>query len=256
VLSLFAAQAAVAIENARLYDDLVRADQLKALILDIASHDLRNPLTHVKSYVEMLAEGYIPKDDLPHAIEMMEQAVERMEALLDDLVELQRVEVDQEAEENVDLTALAREALEACRPEADAKGHRMRMVFDKEPLMVLGRRIQLRQAINNLVTNAIKYTPAGGSVTLAVEEETEEVRLRVADTGPGIAPEHLPHLFEPFYRAPQPEEGQVRGTGLGLSLVKRVAQRHGGHVWVESQVGVGSTFGFAIPKPKHPPQDD
>ena len=114
---------------------------------------------------------------------------------------------------------------------------------------MFGHQTQLRQAISNLVDNAIKYTPEGGTVTVGLALQGGRFAFRVTDTGYGISPQRQLRLFERFYRALEPETDHIPGTGLGLSLVKTVIERHGGEVWFESTLGEGSTFGFWLPVP-------
>ena len=112
---------------------------------------------------------------------------------------------------------------------------------------LLGARSELQSAVSNLVSNAVRYTPAGGRILVGWKEQGEELILSVSDTGPGIAPEHLPRLSERFYRVDRSRSRETGGTGLGLAITKHVAQRHGGSLRIESQLGVGSTFMLVLP---------
>jgi two-component system phosphate regulon sensor histidine kinase PhoR len=129
------------------------------------------------------------------------------------------------------------------------------LLFDTAPPWVLlGVRSELLSAISNLVSNAVRYTPAGGTIRVAWTRDAEQVILSVSDTGAGIAPEHLPRLSERFYRVDRSRSRETGGTGLGLAITKHVAQRHGGELRIESQVGKGSTFSLVLPTSRLQPQ--
>lgn len=242
---------------------LHRLSQLKSQVIRIASHDLRNPLQLASGFFHILLE------ELPPLTEMQANLAQRithhlktMEQLIDELLELERIETSGEhREELLDMAQLVQQAASEYRWQAEMKGLRFWTEVAQDISPVRGNHRMLIQAIGNLLDNAIKYTPEGGTITLRLWEENGEVVLTVQDTGVGIPLEALPHIFEHFYRARQPGTEHVSGTGLGLSLVQSIIREHHGRVWVESEgvPGKGSLFGIALPaagkEPENPPTD-
>jgi signal transduction histidine kinase len=215
-----------------------------------ASHELRTPLTSVKLRVEALRDwaGQDP-EVAPQFLAEIEGEVDRLARLADDLLDLSRVEANhgQHAREPVDLALLAEEARASFSVRAGRAGVALSVERDDGPLEAAGDEEQLRRLLTNLVDNAIKFTPAGGRVTLRLARTklgaAPAVKLEVADTGLGIAPEHLPHVFERFYRGePQRAAGQRRGSGLGLSLAGSIVAAHGGTITAESAPDQGTTM--------------
>ena len=237
---------------------LHRLSQLKSQVIRIASHDLRNPLQLASGFFHILLE------ELPPLTEMQANLAQRithhlktMERLIDELLELERVEVSGERpEELLDVGLLVQQAASEYRWQAEMKGLRLWTEITQDISPVRGNYRMLLRAIGNLLDNAIKYTPEGGTITLRLWEEGGEVILTVKDTGVGIPPEALPHIFEHFYRAHQPGTEHVSGTGLGLSLVQSIIREHHGRVWVESEgvPGKGSLFGIALPAAREQPE--
>jgi signal transduction histidine kinase len=133
------------------------------------------------------------------------------------------------------------------REQARTKEIVLQLDLPPELPLILGNHVRLDQVVSNLVGNAIKFTRKGGTVTVSAREEKDEVVVEVKDNGIGIAPEDQVHLFEKFYRISSEETSDIEGTGLGLTIVKSIVEAHGGRIWVKSQLGQGSTFGFALP---------
>lgn len=230
---------------------LHRLSQLKSQVIRIASHDLRNPLQLAGGFFQILLE------ELPPLTKMQEDLAGRvlhhlnaMERLIDELLELERIEVPEgRLRELVDMGQLVQQVVNEYRWQAEAKGLRLWTELSRGVSPVEGDRRMLCQAVGNLLDNAIKYTPEGGSITVRLWQEDGEVMLSVKDTGLGIPSEALPHIFEHFYRARQPGTEHISGTGLGLSLVQSIVHDHRGRVWAESEgiPGKGSTFYIALP---------
>lgn len=237
---------------------LHRLSQLKSQVIRIASHDLRNPLQLASGFFHVLLE------ELPQLTEMQADLARRvihhlktMEQLIDELLEIERIEISKEDQELLDMGQLVQQATGEYRWQAEMKGLRLwtEVIGDIPP--VRGNRQMLLRAISNLLDNAIKYTLPGGMIALRLWAEKGDVILTVKDTGMGIPPEALPHVFEHFYRARQPGTEHISGTGLGLSLVQSIVREHHGQVWVESEgiPGRGSLFGIALPAAEKQPEN-
>ena len=246
-----ASQAAVALRQSMLYSEVLELEKLKSEMIRMASHDLRNPLNNVMGYIELLAyslEADGPTPDQEQYLDNLRRSTRLMGALLEDLLTLERIESEREQGwTTFDFAGLVAEVVEEHRSGAELKHHTLTLNRPLESLPVHGSVTQVRQAIANLVGNAIKYTPEGGTVQVVLSCDGEQVQLKVIDNGYGISEERQGRIFERFYRAREPGTDHISGTGLGLSLVKTVIERHGGQVWFKSALGEGSTFGFWLP---------
>ena len=229
-------------------------DKMKSEFVATVSHDLRAPLTFIRGYVSMLSMVGPLNEKQREYVEKILNGIEQISRLVEDLLNLGRIEAGVGLEKKpCHLGALVVEAVDRMRAQAAAKGLTLRLEATEPAPVILGDATLLRQAVANLVDNAIKYTPSGGLVTVGLRTTEDEVLISVKDTGIGIAPEDQVRLFEKFYRIRRKETGEVQGTGLGLAIVKSIVERHGGRVWVESALNQGSTFTIALPL--HPPED-
>ncbi|MFM8323033.1 MAG: ATP-binding protein [Chloroflexota bacterium] len=228
-------------------------NELRAFVAN-ASHELRTPLTVVKLRTEALREGALEDQDI--AIKFLtdiETEVDRLVRMVNDLLDLSRLEAGLVGSKRslMNLRSIAHEVFETFNIRAQRAS--VNLSLDVEPGLggLLGNEDQLRRVFYNLVENAIKYTPAGGQVEVLLRAgpNPNTLRMLVRDTGPGIPPEHLPHVFERFYRAETtaPKPGAVRGSGLGLAIAKSIVESHGGEIGVSSQVGNGTTFWVDLP---------
>ena len=213
------------------------------------SHELRSPLASIRSMVETLSGGAI--DDRRTAadfIARIEEDVHRMEALVSDLLELSRLESGQIALDvrPLSLRSIAEDTVAAFRDRSADRGVNIHIDMPGDLPLVSGESEKIRQVLTNLMDNALKFTPPRGSITLSALPDDRSVTARVSNTGDGIAPEHLPHLFERFYKVDRSRRDQ--GTGLGLAIVKHIVLAHGGEVEVESRLGEGATFTFTLPR--------
>jgi len=224
-----------------------RVDAMRRDFIANVSHELRTPLTVVNGFLEMLIDAR-PEDEATrqHHLQLMQEQAQRMHRLVEDLLTLSRLESSESplADEVVDVRQLVREV--AAEARALSQG-RHKIEVDLAPGFVLGSREELRSAFGNLVSNAIRYTPDGGNIKLTWRESAEGGRFEVADTGIGIAPEHIARLTERFYRVDKSRSRETGGTGLGLAIVKHVLMRHDGHLDVQSEMGQGSTFAAVLP---------
>ncbi len=225
---------------------LKHLDRLKNEFVAVVSHDLRTPLSNIHGYAEVL-EKMVEGEALEYAEQIRIQS-ERTARLVEELLDLGKIESGIEAvREPCCLRQLIVEAVQAASFQAESSDVVLRMDVTASCGPVEGNPLRLRQALDNLIGNAIKYTPVGGTITVRAWEAERQVTVLVQDSGVGIPRESLPRIFEKFYRVPAPEGGRIPGTGLGLAIVKAVVEQHGGQVWVESEVGRGSTFGFSLP---------
>jgi two-component system, OmpR family, phosphate regulon sensor histidine kinase PhoR len=230
--------------------DLRRLENLRKEFVANVSHELKTPLASIKAYAETLRLGAI--HDAEHClgfIERIEEQAERLHQLILDLLQLARVEAGKEVFDfrDVSLDHLARECLEQFAPAAAARTTSLEIAPEGPPLLVHADEEGLRTILQNLIDNALKYTPPGGRVRVFWRREGGHAVISVQDTGIGIATRDLARIFERFFRVDKARSREMGGTGLGLSIVKHLAQALGGDVAVESQEGVGSTFRVKIP---------
>jgi signal transduction histidine kinase len=217
------------------------------LIGDV-SHELRTPLTAIKGSMEALIDGVLPAE--PETFEQIYQEADRLQRLVNDLQELSRVEsgafkLDLQPLFLADLLKTVTIRLDRQYAE---KGVRLEIDIPSDLAEIMADADRLSQVLFNLVGNALQYTPAGGQVTVAVRRQGGEVQVSVKDTGIGIAAEHLPHVFDRFYRADLSRARVSGGSGIGLTIAKHLVEAHGGRIWAESLgEGKGSTFVFTLP---------
>jgi signal transduction histidine kinase len=220
--------------------------QARADVLGIVAHDLRNPLGAIAaSSALLLEEEELPTTQRRRMLEIMQRAARRMSRLIGDLLDATQLQAGRLSLDlsEIDARKVVREAEETFRPTAAERGiHLVSQAPDGE-CFVRADEGRLLQVIGNLVGNALKFTAAGGCVTLSARPSQLEVVFSVADNGPGIPQEHQAHLFDSFWQA---RNGDRRGVGLGLSITRELVTAFGGRLWVESSVGAGSTFSFAL----------
>jgi len=223
-------------------------DEMKSEFVATVSHDLRAPLTFIRGYTTMLMMVGELNDKQHEYLERILEGIDQMSALIGDLLNLRRIEAGVGVrQEPCRLGLILVEAVDTMRARATAKGIALRLEPAEGAPTVIGDRTLLRQAVSNLVDNAVKYTPSGGQVSVGLDIGDQETIIRISDTGIGVSPEDQIRLFEKFYRIKRRETSEVSGTGLGLALVKSIVDRHGGRVWMESELNRGSTFYIALP---------
>jgi len=226
---------------------LKELDRIKSEFVTTVSHDLRSPLTAILGYVELIERSGGLNIQQEEFIRRVQLSVGQITDLVSNLLDLGRIEAGlDEAKEKTPIAVLARYALESMRSTAEGKGLILESDIPEELPMVLGAPLRLRQMIGNLLDNAVKYTPAEGVIHIEGEGESDQVILRVKDSGPGIPAADQPYLFDKFYRASNAPE-DLPGTGLGLSIVKSIVDNHDGRIWVESELGQGTTFTVVLP---------
>jgi signal transduction histidine kinase len=229
---------------------LAELELLRQETTELIVHDLRNPLTYIKASLQLLQE-ILPEDVLASCDEIIELALggcKDVLDLVDSLLEVARMEsvglvLDLQP---ISLLALITNTVNRLRLLAEKYNITLEMDVPAKLPSIQGDSNKLERVLGNLLDNALKYTPEGGVITVAVRPLDGQLEVRVTDTGPGIPPEHQERIFDRFTRVPG-SEGRRRGLGLGLALCRSVVEAHGGRIWVESEVGQGSTFAFTIP---------
>jgi two-component system phosphate regulon sensor histidine kinase PhoR len=237
------------------FHDITKLKQLESTRRDFVanvSHELKTPITSIKGFVETLLAGALNEpENAAKFLRIIAQQTDRLNEIINDLLSLSRIE--QEAERRqIFLTAqrikwVLQAAIEVCEPKAADKGITIQLTCPEELRAPLNAPL-LEQALVNLIDNAVKFSAAGGSVLVEAEKAGAEIVIRVKDQGIGIPPEHLPRIFERFYRVDAGRSRKDGGTGLGLAIVKHITQAHGGRVTVESAPGQGSAFSIIIPQ--------
>jgi len=224
-------------------------DTLKSDFVSTVSHDLRSPLTLMRGYATMLEMvGELNEQQLGY-IRKIVGGVENMSRLVNNLLDLGRIEAGIDLQlELVPVHDVVERVVSNMQLEASQKNIRLSSEISQQTIpLIEADPSLLQQALQNLVENAIKYTKPAGKVHVQVQTRQDRILFEVRDTGIGISPMDQPRLFEKFYRSAQQNSKEQRGTGLGLAIVKSIVERHGGQVWVESQLGKGSTFFMSVP---------
>jgi two-component system phosphate regulon sensor histidine kinase PhoR len=228
-----------------------RVEAIKKDFVANVSHELRTPLASIKGYSEtLLDEGPGDSDNSKEFLRIIDKHATRMSRLIDDLLILSRLESQQISVEcaPLDMGELIGLSVATFSKQARDKGIELSSEVSEDLPKALGDRDRLEQVLVNLLDNAIKYTPAGGSVKVSAYMEEGSIRIDLQDTGIGIPPKDMPRIFERFYRVDKARSRELGGTGLGLAIVKHIMQGHGGRVWVESELGNGSCFSFTLVK--------
>jgi signal transduction histidine kinase len=236
-------------ETRKQNERLLELDQLKDEFVATASHELRTPLTSLSGYLEMSldpADGTLSATRENH-LKIAQRNADRLTVLVDQLLFLARADSHplELRVELVDVARLLTEAAENAGPAAFAKN--IALEVEAEPRLAVADRPQLIRVVDNLVTNAVKFTPGGGTVRLSARDEGNAAILAVADTGDGIPASDLPDLFNRFFRGRNAVEDAVPGSGLGLAISQVITEAHGSTIEVDSTPGAGSTFRFALP---------
>ncbi|HEX2545977.1 MAG TPA: ATP-binding protein [Ramlibacter sp.] len=244
-----AARAAVAITNAELLEALRSSDAAKDVFLATLAHELRNPLAPLVNSLALLRRAPDPQRTLPQALDVMERQATHLTRLVDDLLDLARINSGkiELRREVLDLRDVLRAAVESSQPLIDRSRHALAVELPGEPARVFGDAVRLTQVFANLLNNAAKYTPDGGRIELRLVQADDRLEVSVTDSGIGIAPDLLPRVFELFTQAHAAQSTQ-QGLGIGLFLVKGLLQMHDGRIAAESAgAGMGSRFTVTLP---------
>ncbi len=230
---------------------LKRLENIRRDFVANVSHELRTPLTSIKGFVETLLDGAMENAaERERFLAIIDNHVNRLNSIIEDLMTLSRLEKEAEQEpefSSMGLDAIVKDAVEVCETKARERGITLRIEGERGLMATMNASL-IEQALINLIDNALKYSTPDTAVRIVCDQDSAEVRLSVVDEGPGIAPEHLPRLFERFYRIDKARSRKLGGTGLGLSIVKHIMLAHRGSVTVDSSPDNGSTFTLHIPK--------
>ncbi len=255
LITRLADHAAIAIENARLFQQVQRANEAKTEFVSFVSHELKQPMTSIKGYTDLLMKGIggSLSEQQKQFLQVIRANVERMRRIVSDLLDVTRIESGRLRLEMGDVipAEVVSEAVRAFEQAIAAKSQELHVEIEPHLPTVRGDRGRLLQVLTNLLSNANKYTPEGGRITVRVDRWEENgrlyVRWSVEDTGVGMKPEEMERLFTKYFRSKNPAVREEQGTGLGLVITRSIVEMHGGYVTVESEWGKGSTFSFVIP---------
>ncbi|MBC7262367.1 MAG: HAMP domain-containing histidine kinase [Chloroflexi bacterium] len=237
-------------ELAKLNARLAELDKSRSQFIRLVTHELRAPVAAIQSYLRLILDGYVPPEKQREIIEKSERRALEQLALISDLLDLARLQ-DRRAEaepELVDVAEVLRSVTDLMQARAEDKDLLFSVQIEPNVPPVRATPEHIKQLWTNLISNAIKYTEPGGIVVVTLSQNPNYVVGTVRDTGIGMTPEQMSHLFEEFYRTEEAKAMERQGTGLGLAIVKRIVESYGGRIWVESEKGKGSKFSFALPK--------
>jgi signal transduction histidine kinase len=239
-------RAALAIDNARLYEHAQRATLIRDDLLSVVSHDLKNPLNVILLNTELMTRTSAGDDRSRKPVASIKRSAESMNRIIQDLLDTASIEAGKLSLERrpLDVTTFVENMIDTMRPLTATASLHLNSELPYSLPAIFADSGRLQQVFANLLSNAIKFTPAGGTITVRAVAAEDVVQFSVADTGSGIPQEDIPHLFDRFWQAPRTAR---HGTGLGLSIVRGIVLTHGGRLWVDSQVGTGSTFSFTLP---------
>ncbi len=249
-VSRLADHAVISIENARLYEAVQKANQAKTEFVSVMTHELRLPMTSIKGYAEMMEMGGELNEKQLRFLEIIQSSIQRMSVQISDLSDISRIEsgrLQMDIEEKVDFKSLVQEVISPLQAEIDNREHKLVVDIPDDLPYVKADPRRVQQVLTNLISNAYKYTPNGGTITIQTQNDAETITCRVKDSGVGMTEEEVEKLFNKFWRS---EDAYVRdqpGTGLGLAITKNLVEMQGGEISVESKKGDGTTFSFTIP---------
>jgi PAS domain S-box-containing protein len=241
-----AERAALTVDNARLYEEARSAAREREDVLAAVSHDLRNPLNTIGLAASLLLEPAVPEDRKGRQVKVIQTSIRQAVGLIEDLLEASRLQRGQLAMEagRVDCVILVEDAVALAGGAADQAGVTLETVCPPGSFTVRGDRTRLLRVLDNLLSNAVRHSPGGGTVRVSVAERAGSVRVEVEDEGPGIPAESQPHLFDRFWRGVSAYQA---GAGLGLTIARGIVEAHGGRIGVESTPGQGARFWFELP---------
>jgi signal transduction histidine kinase len=243
-------RAAIALDNARLYSKELEANRLKDEFLSIVSHELRTPLTPILGAIYKLRASRSADKGLQASLDIVERNAKAQARIVEELLDVSRITAGKLDfnRQPTDLLTLVEGAIEIVRPSTEARGIHLRTLLDRPNRLIWCDRDRIQQVIWNLLSNAIKFTGQGGTIEVCLDTSRDCAHIRISDTGVGISPEFLPHIFDPFRQAGRFATRAYGGLGVGLSVVRYIVERHGGTVRAESRgENHGATFVVDLP---------
>ncbi len=234
-------------------EDLKKLEHYRREFLGNVSHELKTPIFNIQGYIATLLDGGLEDPNINrNYLERAEKSVERMINIIDDLEAISRLESGEMIleKDNFDIPELAKEIIDALEMKASDRKIKVHFKENYKGLKVFADKDRIRQVITNLIVNSLKYGKEGGETEIRFYDLDDNILIEISDNGIGIAKEHLPRLFERFYRVDKGRSREQGGTGLGLAIVKHILEAHGQTINVRSSEGVGSTFSFTLPKLK------
>lgn len=227
---------------------LKELDRMKSEFVSTVSHDLRSPLTSVKGFADLLPVVGELNEQQMYFLEKIRSGVDTVTGMIGDLLDLGRIEAEVRMDmEPCDMQDIIEKSVVGQESHAELKKQTLELEIVPDLPSVLGNSLRLGQVVSNLVSNAVKYTPEGGHILVDAFIKDGQVVVKIEDDGIGISKEDLPHIFDKFYRVDRPETEGIIGSGLGLSIVKTIVEKHRGRIWVDSEVGKGTTFAIVLP---------
>ena len=231
--------------------ELAKVDQMKTEFVSMVSHELRTPLTSIKGYVDLVVDGEAGEINETQRgfLSIVQSNTDRLIALINDLLDISRIESGkiQLKPTVMPLDQVIREVATSLRKQIDDKKINLELVLPQGPLKVKGDQARITQILTNLLSNAYKFTPAGGKINVSAKRTDGQVQVNVTDSGIGISAQDQQRLFTKFFRVDSSVTQEAGGTGLGLAITKSIVEMHGGKMWVKSKLGKGSTFSFTLP---------
>ncbi len=231
--------------------EFARVDQMKTEFVSTVSHELRTPLTSIKGYVDLVVDGEAGEINETQRgfLGIVQSNTDRLVGLINDLLDISRIEAGglQLNITTVPLDQVIREVAVSLHNQIEEKELSLELALPQEPIQVRADRARITQVLTNLLSNAYKFTPEGGKISVSAKVTDSQVQVEVADTGTGISAQNQKRLFTKFFRVDSSTTQEVGGSGLGLTITKSIVEMHGGKIWVESEIGKGSTFSFTLP---------
>ena len=253
LLQAIASQAAIAIENVRLHENVTqeqkRLEKLKNEFIATASHDLKSPIMSISGFSDLLSKvGPLTPQQLEFVGHIRSSARNMLE-LVQNMLQLTEIDLQQTVEnrEEIDLAKLMHEVVSELNVQAQEKEQTLELRGDPSSAHIHGNSLQIRQVLRNLIGNAVKYSPSGGSITVSSRSSEDTLEIEIQDNGYGIPAADLPFIFDRFYRVRSGKASEIEGNGLGLAIVKSVVEQHGGLVSVESEIDAGTKFVVSLP---------
>ena len=226
---------------------LKKLDRIKSDFVSTVSHDLRSPLTAILGYIDLLDRAGPINPQQREFIQRVQASVHNITSLVDDLLNLGKIEAGFDSrKEVIPLGYILRHSIDNVKNQATEKNQKLLLDLPEDVPPLFCNPVQLRQMLDNLIDNAIKYTPAGGTIQIQVQVQRNQIILRIVDNGIGIPSVDLPYIFDKFYRASN-IPADMSGTGLGLSIVKSIVESHQGRIWVDSIPGQETVFTVVLP---------